>query len=275
MGELSILSAIRPPGDRARMLTPKQMDELSDSFAREGYLHLPAIVPADKLARLREDIVAAYTRVKTSGELFSGGGTISGHLNSFPGAESRFVYDALRDYGVFDLIRKIWPKAEREPNVGCNINLPGSSAQNFHIDGYAADAFIIANVAGVDTDLVNGATELSPGTHLHDYKYWQFVVAGHRSVRPTMKAGDVVIRPSSLWHRGMPNYSKAIRPMLSFSWENGGNELSDPYDIHGGRITFLPNRYSMNFVGKVRERAFAALPAVGSSYLFVRSLLGQ
>ena len=76
-----------------------------------------------------------------------------------------------------------------------------------------------------------------------------------------------------LWHRGMPNMSNAIRPMLAFTWENGGSDLADPYTAHGGKITLLTNRYAQNLSGRLSERAFASLPTLGKGYLFVRSVL--
>ena len=41
--------------------------------------------------------------------------------------------------------------------VSCNLNLPKSVPQHYHMDGVFAEDFMIANVAVVDTDLVNGA----------------------------------------------------------------------------------------------------------------------
>lgn len=254
------------------MQTAKQPHELEQRFSADGYLVVSNVVPADKLAQLYDAILREYERKKAAGQLFSGGGTISGHLNCFPGEQSRFVYQALCDAGIVDLIGKLSPAAVRLPNVGCNLNLAGSCAQNMHIDGYAAEPFMIANVAVVDTDLVNGAIEISPGSHRRDYKYWEFVLARHQALRVQMKAGDVLLRTSTLWHRGMPNRSSSMRPMLGFSWEDGGSRLEDPYSIHDGQIAILTNRYAPNFSGRLKERAFAALPALGSAYLFVRSL---
>jgi hypothetical protein len=71
----------------------------------------------------------------------------------------------------------------------------------------------------------------------------------------------------------MPNRSKAIRPMLAFTWEDGGSNLADPYIAHGGKITLLTNRYSQSLSGRLRERAFASLPTLGKGYLFMRSLI--
>jgi Phytanoyl-CoA dioxygenase (PhyH) len=250
-----------------------QMQDLSSAFAREGYVTLPNVVSKPRLAALTGELRGEYARAHANGELFSGGGMVSGHLNCFPGAQSRFVYDELEQYGVFDLVRNLLPSATRMPNIGCNLNLPNSSAQNPHVDGYAASAFLIVNVAPIDTDLKNGAMEVTPGTHLREYKYWQYALSGKPAIRTCMSAGDVIVRSSMLWHRGMPNMSNAIRPMLAFTWENGGSDLADPYTAHGGKITLLPNRYAQNLSGRLRERAFASLPMLGRSYLFVRSVL--
>jgi hypothetical protein len=256
-------------------MTPlsKQTQDLSSAFAREGYVTLPNVVSKSKLAALAEELRGEYTRARAAGELFSGGGTISGHLNCFPGAQSRFVYDELERYGVFDLVRSLSPSVSRMPNIGCNLNLPGSSPQNPHADGTAASPFLIVNVAPVDTDLENGAMEAVPGTHLREYKYWQYALSGIPALRMRMSAGDVIVRTSRLWHRGMPNKSKAIRPMLAFTWENGGSDLADPYTAHGGKIALLTNRYGQNLSARLQERAFASMPTLGKGYLFIRSVV--
>jgi len=252
-------------------LSPQENEHLQKTFAEQGYAILPNVVSKPALAQLSKELRAEFERAKRSGELFSGGGMISGHLNCFPGEQSRFVYESLRDYGIIDLVRTITPAAVRMPNVGCNMNLPGSSPQNYHIDGYAAQAFMVVNIAAVDTTIENGAMEASPYTHHRDYKYWQFVVERPSAIRVEMKQGDVLIRTSALWHRGMPNLSDTARPMLALTWEDGGSPLDDPYQAYEGKIRFFPNRYRTDLAGNLRERAFVAVPALGSSYRFVRS----
>jgi Phytanoyl-CoA dioxygenase (PhyH) len=261
--------------ERGLFMTPlsQQMREASSTFAREGYVKLPNVASKSRLAALTEALREEYARARANGELFSGGGTISGHLNCFPGAQSQFVYEELEQYGVFDLVRNLSPSTTRKPNVGCNLNLPNSRPQNPHADGFAASPFLIVNVAPIDTDVANGAMEVTPGTHSREYKYWQYALSGKPAIRMRMNAGDVIVRSSMLWHRGMPNMSNAIRPMLAFTWENGGSDLTDPYTAHGGKITLLTNRYAQNLSGRLQERAFASLPALGKSYLFMRSMV--
>ncbi len=67
------------------------------------------------------------------------------------------------------------------PNVGGNFNLPGSHTQHWHIDRPFAQDFMIANVAVVDSNLENGATEVIPvltsgSTSTRD-SFWSGLVA--------------------------------------------------------------------------------------------------
>jgi hypothetical protein len=248
---------------------------LKRQFEREGYLLLESVVPTEPLARLSTEIIAKLHADVTGGRLFAGGGSLSGHLNCFPGAQSRFIYEALERAGVFELVQALSQRPLRKPNIGCNLNLPGSHAQNEHVDGYAAEPFLVVNVAGVDTTLANGAMEIITGSQREDHKFWEVMLARLSRRRVTMRQGDVVIRISTLWHRGMPNSSTAPRPMFAFTWEDGGSSLADPYLAHDGRITFLPNRFRTDWRGRLVERAFVAAPRLGTAYHAVRSLLGD
>jgi hypothetical protein len=241
-------------------------------FERDGYLVLEGIVRREPLSHLARDIVQQWRTDNASGKMFAGGGRLSGHLNCFPGSGSRFVYEALETSGVFRIVAALAREPLRKPYVGCNLNLPGSSPQNEHVDGYAARPFLIANVAAVDTELSNGAMEIIGGTHERPHKYWEIALRGADRRRVPMRQGDVLIRTSTLWHRGMPNLTSSPRPMLAFTWEEGGSPLPDPYAVHDGRITFLPNRYRTDWKGRLMERAFVAAPRLGTAYRAARSL---
>ncbi len=257
-------------------LSPADRARLERSFAEDGYAIIPAVVSPERLASLKTRILEEFERSKREGELFSGGGLMSGHLNCFPGAESRFIYEELEAHGVIDLVRALMPKATRLPNVGCNLNLPGSVVQHYHVDRPFTQDFMIVNVALVDTAIANGAIELAPKSHQKFYKFWRFAIERpHRAaVRVEMKQGDVLIRTSNLWHRGMPNLTQVARPMVALTWEDGGSTEPDPYGMWDGKIKFRPNWYRPNFLGRLRERTFIAAPITYSAYRFVRSLVG-
>src|SRR5207237_3021914 len=134
-----------------------------------------------------------------------------------PGAEVRFVYAALQARGLLDLIQALHPQAVRLPNVGCNFNLPQSLPQHYHADREFTKEFLIVNIAVVDTTVENGAIELIPGTHKKFYPYWRFALERpyRNSRRVPMQQGDVLVRTSNVWHRGMPNRTAVPRPMLA------------------------------------------------------------
>jgi hypothetical protein len=261
--------------DAVRAL-PSDLEPLKQAFARDGYLIFPNVVSKEQLSALHKTLSKEFDTAKTSGKLFAGGGTISGHLNCFPGEGARFAYEALEAQGIIDLVKTLFPKATRMPNVGCNFNLPKSVAQHYHADRNFLDHFMIANVAVVDTTIENGAIDMLPGTHNKFYKFWRFAVerVSRRSTRIEMKQGDVLIRTSNVWHRGMPNFTDAPRPMLAFTWEDGGSTQPDPFKAEGGKIAFRQNWYRPTAIGRLRERTFVAAPITYSAFRFVTSLYG-
>ncbi|MES1177863.1 MAG: phytanoyl-CoA dioxygenase family protein [Myxococcales bacterium] len=248
-------------------------EALERAFQIQGYVTIPGVVSRTLLANLHQQLLAELERAKTAGELFTGGGTLSGHLNCFPGARSRAVYDSLEAHGVIALVQKLSARPLRLPNVGCNLNLPGSSAQNEHVDGYAATPFLVVNVAVVDTGLENGAMEVMPRTQQRDYKYWELLASRPERLRLRMSQGDVAIRTSTLWHRGMPNRTDQARPMLAFTWEDGGSALPDPFLAHD-QIRFFPNRFRTDWAGRLRERVFITAPRLSRAARAARSLFG-
>jgi hypothetical protein len=256
-------------------LSPLGLDRYRRQFAADGFVLFEGVVGRAELDQLTEDVLTQLRAEVAAGRLFHGGGLMSGHLNCFPGAGSRFVYDALQTKGIFDIARALSAVPLRMPNIGCNLNLAGSHAQNEHIDGYAAAPFLVLNVAAVDTDLRNGAMEVLPGTHQRVHKYWEIALGRLRRRRVVLKQGDALLRISTLWHRGMPNLSGVSRPMLAFSWESGGNDAPDPYAIHGGKITFLPNRFRTDWRGRLVERAFVMAPKLGRTFHVARSFFAS
>jgi ectoine hydroxylase-related dioxygenase (phytanoyl-CoA dioxygenase family) len=271
-------TAPRPDTSAKPRFSQSDVEEFQRTFAEHGYVVIPDVVSKERLSRLAGLILAEFERLVRLGGLFTGGGLMAGHLNCCPGEESRFAYDALEHQGILDVMRAISPKsAAGVLRVGLNLNLPKSVAQNYHIDGYFEKSFMIANVAVVDTDIVNGALEVAPGSHKRAYKYWQFAVRGlaRPSARVPLKQGDVVLRPSSLWHRGMPNRAAVARPMLGFTFGESGMDPGDPFAKDDGKITFQPNRFKTDFLGRLRERSYVAVPIAHSAARFAMSLLAN
>ena len=85
------------------------------------------------------------------------------------------------------------------------------------MDGIFEEEHHILNITLVDTNIVNGAIELFPGTDARKLNFGQFLLGGYKSssLRVETKAGHGLLRSSRLWHRGMSNESNVSRPMLS------------------------------------------------------------
>jgi ectoine hydroxylase-related dioxygenase (phytanoyl-CoA dioxygenase family) len=258
-------------------LVESDIERCRQEYASNGYFVVRNVVSRERLTELHAALAQEFERASRSGALFSGGGQLSGHLNCFPGSGARFIYDTLQNHGIIALIKELDPRALRMPNVGCNFNLPGSHTQHYHIDRPFNRDFMIANVAVVDTVIANGATELIPGTHKRFYKYTQFVLERrHRDgVRIPLAQGDVLIRSSNVWHRGMTNRTSVPRPMLAMTWEDGGNNHPDPFASEGGRIRFLPNWFKPTRIGRLREQLFVKIPIAYTALRLTRSLFDK
>jgi hypothetical protein len=256
-------------------LTAAEMDGLKQAYVRDGYVILRNKVSPESLAKFNQTLVQEFETASGSGNLFSGGGQLSGHLNCSPGEAARFAYDTLQENGSIDLMKQLHPGILRMPNVGCNYNMPGSHTQHYHTDRPFTRDFMIANVAVVDTVVANGAIEVIPGTHSRFYKYTRFVLERRYrdGVRVPLNQGDVLLRSSNLWHRGTTNRTSVPRPMLAFTWEDGGSELPDPFQFEGGQIRFRPNWFKPTALGRLRERLFVKVPFTYSALRFGRSLL--
>lgn len=257
-----------------KALTGEEVKDLKRQFANAGYFIIRDVVSPEALTELHKSLTREFNSANETGALFSGGGLMSGHLNCFPGAGARFVYDTLQQKGIIDLIKQLDTKVVGMPNVGCNFNLPGSHAQHYHTDRPYAQEFMIANIAVVDTVIENGAIDLIPGTHKRPYKYTQFVIERpyRNSLRVPFNRGDVLVRTSNVWHRGMPNQTDVPRPMLAMTWEDGGSKHQDPFAVDGGKIRFLPNWFKPTRLGRFRERLFVKIPITYSAFRFARSL---
>jgi ectoine hydroxylase-related dioxygenase (phytanoyl-CoA dioxygenase family) len=249
------------------------VDDLRDQLDGPGYAVVRNVVPKAPLSRLADELAEAYGRF----EGFKGGGSITGHLNCFPGRNARFVYDSVAEQGLVDAVQALRPDRPNSVRATMNYNLPGSVAQHYHMDGLYVEDFLICNVAVIDTDLVNGAIDLLPGSNQQFLPFWKYAMQRtyRSSTRVEMEQGDVLLRRSILWHRGMPNKSATPRPMMSLTFGEVSAPADDPFATFNGDIVFTPNWYSTSRMGALRERTFATAPVAYSAYRFGKSLTGK
>jgi ectoine hydroxylase-related dioxygenase (phytanoyl-CoA dioxygenase family) len=253
------------------------VEEFRAAMDDVGYVVIRGVVSPDALRDVASSLTREYEALQASDAMFRGGGSLSGHLNCFPGEQTRFVLDEIKAAGIQDLVRAIRPDIADSLRATMNFNLPGSVAQHYHTDGLYTKDFIICNVAVVDTDLRNGAIDVLPGTHREFYKFWRY--AAHRlhrlSTRVPLRQGDVIVRRSTVWHRGMPNFSPSPRPMMAITFGEMDDLDADPFMVNGGAPEFFPNWYSTSTLGQLREQTFVRAPWTYSTWRFARSLYGN
>jgi ectoine hydroxylase-related dioxygenase (phytanoyl-CoA dioxygenase family) len=170
-------------------------------------------------------------------------------------------------------VRSYRPEIADAVRPTLNFNLPGSVAQHYHMDNAYLKEFLICNIAVVDTDLDNGAIDVLPGTNREFYRFWKYAVERkyRLTTRVPLQQGDVVVRKSTLWHRGMPNNSSRARPMMAITFGEV-EPTADPFSTNGGVIEFYPNWFSTSRLGRLREKTFVRAPITYSTYRFVTSL---
>ena len=250
---------------------------LKRTFAEEGYVVLRGMVSKPELSRIQERLSSEFRSWQQSSGSFQGGGLLSGHLNCYPGEVARGVFEELKGKQVFELARELMPTNPRSVRVGCNFNLPGSVEQHYHMDGIYLQSFLVVNVAVVDTVIENGAIDVVPKTHKRFYKYWEFATGRvyRGSKRLESAQGDVLIRVSTLWHRGMPNKTNQARPMLAITMGEKGVDTDDPFAYNQGKVEFQTNWFNPSLLGRLRERTTVAAPITYSAYRFAHSLVSN
>ncbi|MBC2664421.1 phytanoyl-CoA dioxygenase family protein [Novosphingobium flavum] len=249
----------------------------AESFAKDGFVLLRRAVDPEACMAFGQMVAMEYERLHDAGWRFAGAGRLSGHLNIRMGQDGRALLDAFRAALLDSFVARIAGEPVRLMHAVGNFNLPGSCAQDFHIDGSFNRPILIANLCLVPTDQTNGATELVAGSHLQDLSYWRFARDGWRNkvVAPATSPGDVLIRLSNLWHRGTPNRSAAGRPMAAFSFVP--ERFLAPDDALAdldGPITLFANKYYGRWRA-AKEILAARLPVLDEALRQTSSLIAS
>jgi hypothetical protein len=252
------------------MVGSPDVHALQQDIEQQGYAVIRDVVARQPLTEFARTVAEEFEKAPK----FKGGGMVTGHLNCFPGRSARFAWDELNAAGVVGAVCAIRAGRPNRMRVTMNFNMPGSVAQHYHMDGAYLDDFLICNLAVVDTTLTNGAIDLLAGTHREFMPFWKYALSRQykKSIRIEMQAGDVLLRKSHLWHRGMPNNSKVARPLLSFTFGEKSAPEEDPFEVNDGEFEFYTNWYTTSRAGRAREHAFRMVPLSYSAYRFAGSL---
>jgi len=127
---------------------------------------------------------------------------------------------------------------------------PGSDYQPVHLDcrlpfpeaPFGAPVYsVVVNTPLVDFTAENGPLEIWPGgTHMiAQPKNIEAMAAAMPSIKPLIKAGDILMRDPRVWHRGTPSNGTRSRPNLALVYSRGWFRFENhPTRIKIPRATF-------------------------------------
>lgn len=209
------------------------------------------------------------------------GGQKFGHLNATIGNQANLLLDQITENGLFE-------KIESEYNIdlkdyfltcACNINLPGSKKQHIHRDTNFDDSKIIINIPLVEVNEDNGSIEVYQGSNEKALSFLDFVLNKRKYTRMRINThlGDVFVRDSNLFHRGMSNSSSIPRSMVAITLSRKDSALPGEIDavFGGGKIEFMNNWFENNLFGRISESVYMYFPLVRSLKRVIASLLKE
>ena len=236
-------------------LTPNAKDaviaEIRAVMDSDGYVVLRGLLSADAARRYGEAILAEHARLTEAGWSFTGGGHIEGHLNIIPGGAGLELVEAAQQAGLAELISSLAGEPMHLVRMAGNLAMAKCHSQNFHPDTTLAEQTWVANIALVPTSPANGAMALIPGTQLLGENYAKFRAARllDKAEQPTMEPGDILLRLSSVWHRGTHNPSAQARPMGMLGYRPVALGLPQLALDPGAPLTISMNRYYGKYAG--------------------------
>ena len=215
---MNIKEALYSLGVRPDTLTCEQKEQLD----RAGYLHLPAILPPDRVEVIRrrqtELLEAEGDRAGTEVHQERGTDRLSDLIN-----KGSMFHVVLTEPKVLAAIAHVLGNDLKLSSLNSRNALPGQGLQGLHADWGRLETpgtYQVCNSLWLLDDLTpdNGATRLVPGTHRGD-KLPGDVMADPSAPHPEEilvqgRAGDVFVVNSHAWHGGTMNRTAGTRRVM-------------------------------------------------------------
>ncbi len=230
------------------VLEPEKLSAVVSDIATQGFAVVDGLVSGETrellLASILEDVGAVRAHAKpTQHEKRTGQGHLQLGLRRYaPYVKEDLVANPLIEHIVSGILsRGAWLGF-----YNGNVNLPGSVHQPLHFDrpfswrsreSAEADGqrwpppatTLSCSVALTEITEDNGATEIYPGTHLETAvttwpegerpaQHPDLIEKWGPPARMAIPAGGICFRDPRMWHRGVPNPSDEIRPMIALTY---------------------------------------------------------
>jgi len=207
------------------------------------------------------------------------GGYNAGNLNIAPGIMGSEIYDVIKNNNFENFFYSL--VGEKIDNytvtIGGNLNLPNSSPQLFHTDGYWTPKMFILNIATSTIDSNNGPMEVYEKSHKYFLPYWKFLFKKFRLKKKKilLKPGEILFREHRLWHRGTKNNSKDYRELIGIMFIKSEKKLSNRNQIiiDNDKIIIQSNIFEETLKGNLKEFIFIYMKPLYALYKIIISLI--
>jgi hypothetical protein len=220
-----------PDERRSGVLSSGNRDRVAHAMRRDGVLVLDQVIAHAPLDGLKQRMDRDSLELLAFCDSVGGNPRDRGHLQQGPPPMAPYVFaDYVANPLICDALQAILGDGAYCEFYNGNTNCPDSTYQQLHLDamhastsdGVAAPtSAVVVNVVPQNVDEHNGAVELWPGTHtiVVPTPVPDGAIAARRlevpPLRGTFRKGDVLLRDSRLWHRGVPNRSQEYRHMIA------------------------------------------------------------
>ena len=247
-------------------------------FERNGYIQLSNKINNKDFDSLCDQIIFETNKFYSENldKIKNLGGYLTGNLELLPDKKLTEIWNVLCNEDFENTFEDITGKKLSNFNIKCsgNIVLPNKGYQHFHTDGPLKSNKIILNLAIHEIDLNNAPTQIIPGTHNRDIKYWKFYLNEifNKKKFIKMKKGDVIIRNHSIWHRGTKNKSKNLRILLLFALTEKSLDKKFSQEINKSLI-IGENQFKSSKLQKFKEIFSIYLAPIYIFYRIISSLI--
>ena len=229
-------------------ISEDKLDAIASDIEKRGFAVVAPIIPPEVCDLLAQSVLDDAERVRAAGQVTPHEErTARGHLQL-----------GLRRYAPYvrpELLASPLIESVVAATLGAgawlgfysgNVNLPGSAHQPVHYDRpfswlSRAEAeqdgqrwpppttTLSCSVALTEINEGNGATEIYPGSHLETAvtawplgervsKHPDMLEKWGPPARMSIPAGGICFRDPRMWHRGVPNTSSQVRPMIALTY---------------------------------------------------------
>jgi len=232
-------------------IDPDKLKQIGNDIRTRGFAVVAGLISEESRPLLMDSVLEDAELIRGTGEMTDHEKrTGQGHLQLGLRRRAPYVrHDLLANPAIEAVVAEILGQGAWLGFYNGNVNLPGSTHQPLHFDrpfswkteAQAREAgedwppratTLSCSVALQEINLENGATEIYPGTHRETaVAEWplgerpenhpDLIERWAPPARMTIPAGGICFRDPRMWHRGMPNPSDKVRPMIALTYHAG------------------------------------------------------